>query len=284
MMLKKIFTTLLIISVQVVTAHPGIGIVEDSRGNIFYTDLEHVWKIDVAGTKSIAVKNVHTHELFLDEQDNLFGENLWYNGEKLNTWGHYVWKFSSQGKFEKIIPDTEGFLENYSFVRDHFGRMYWADRKGPCQHVVRKNQDNTLTSIGSDCLENIRWLKSTASGDIYVVDLMDLKKIDQRGITKTIASKIADRKLSQFHVADQHAVFGIWDDKEGNVYTAVYSGRMVKRFSPDGKEKIVAETTIPWSPSGGLISRSGDLWLLECSITNSVRVERISKDGKRKVF
>jgi len=30
-------------------AHPGIGIVKDSKGNIFYTDLKQVWKISPDG-------------------------------------------------------------------------------------------------------------------------------------------------------------------------------------------------------------------------------------------
>jgi hypothetical protein len=25
--------------------HPGVGIVQDSRGNVFFTDLKQVWKI-----------------------------------------------------------------------------------------------------------------------------------------------------------------------------------------------------------------------------------------------
>ena len=29
-------------------AHPGIGIVMDDDGNVFYTDLTHVWKISLA--------------------------------------------------------------------------------------------------------------------------------------------------------------------------------------------------------------------------------------------
>jgi len=44
-----------------VWAHPGIGIVKDSRGNIYYTDLSRVWKIGADGKKSAVVNNVHTH-------------------------------------------------------------------------------------------------------------------------------------------------------------------------------------------------------------------------------
>ncbi len=44
-------------------AHPGVGIVIDSRGNVFYTDLRQVWRIAADGSKSVAVLNVHSHEL-----------------------------------------------------------------------------------------------------------------------------------------------------------------------------------------------------------------------------
>ena len=46
-------------------AHPGIGIVKDSKGNIFYTDLKQVWKIDYNEKKTAVVNDVHTHELNL---------------------------------------------------------------------------------------------------------------------------------------------------------------------------------------------------------------------------
>src|SRR5688572_23144493 len=71
-------------------AHPGVGIVMDSRGNVFYTDLSHVWKIAPDGAKTIAVRGVHTHELALDSADNLFGEHLWYEGDATRPWAHRV--------------------------------------------------------------------------------------------------------------------------------------------------------------------------------------------------
>src|SRR5687768_14576067 len=83
-------------------AHPGIGIVCDSKGNIFYTDLSQIWKIGADGKKSIAVPGVHSHEISIDAADNIYGEHIWYNGERLNTWGHYVWKLSSTGMVERI--------------------------------------------------------------------------------------------------------------------------------------------------------------------------------------
>src|SRR5688572_20470588 len=120
-----LFFTLLFLVSPGITAHPGIGIVKDSKGNIYYTDLKQVWKISLDGTRTAVVKNVHTHELYMDEQDNLYGEHLWYNGESLDTWGHYAWCLKNNGELVKEIKPAEGFLTNHSFVRDTAGK----DRK-----------------------------------------------------------------------------------------------------------------------------------------------------------
>ena len=281
--LKAILSFTFFLACLAAEAHAGIGIVEDSKGNIFYTDLKQVWKISKDGTKKVVVSNVHTHELYLDETDNLFGEHLWYNGEQKNTWGFFVWRLSADGKVDKIIPDTEGFLTNYSFVRDHHGKMYWADRTQSCQKVARKSSSHTAP-LSDQCFKNIRWMKSTAEGTVYVVDFQDLKKVDPQGNVVTVAKQIADKKVTESTIENQNSVGGVWDDPAGNLYAAVISNGEVKKFSADGKEETVLKTTFPWRPSGGLVDAKGVLWVLECSITNSVRVERIGVDGRRRAY
>lgn len=264
--------------------HPGVGIVEDSRGNVFYTDLKQVWKITPSGQKTVAVPNVHTHELFLDDQGYLYGEHLWYNGDQRNTWGHHVWRLAPSGKIEKVIPDTEGFLENYSFVRDHTGTMYWADRSKPCQQVVRRGADNVTRPISDSCFENIRKIETLQDGSILVTDFQDLKKIDTRGKVTTVASKIANKNWTKSTVDNQNSVMGIWADGHGNIFAAVMSERLVKKFGADGKESVAYKTSWPWAPSGGMVDSKGNLWLLETTMTNSVRVERIEKNGRSTAF
>jgi hypothetical protein len=73
--------SLLLLSVVTAAAHPGIGIVQDRRGNVFITDTKQVWKIAPEGRISVAVPGVHTHELCLDSNDDLYGEDLWYEGD-----------------------------------------------------------------------------------------------------------------------------------------------------------------------------------------------------------
>lgn len=260
-------------------AHPGVGIVMDSKGNVFYTDLKQVWKIDGQGRKTVVVNNVHTHELYIDEADNLYGEHLWYNGERLNTWGHYVWRYSADRKFEKIIPDTEGFLTNYSFVRDHHGNMFWADRDAACQRVVKHDRNGITSKIGNSCFENIRWMTATPAGNVYLVDLTGLKMVNRWGQVKTLSAQLAEQRAN-----DPHQVMGLSADKNENVFVAVYGAGKIKKVTPAGQVFTVAETAASWSPTGVLSAPNGDLWILECSPANEVRVERITKDGRRIIY
>jgi DNA-binding beta-propeller fold protein YncE len=77
---------------------------------------------------------------------------------------------------------------------------------------------------------------------------------------------------------------GLWLDQDENVYVAVYSGRVVKKVDREGKVTVAARSGVPWSPTGGLVAPNGDLWLLENSMTNAVRVRQIRRDGTEKIY
>jgi hypothetical protein len=77
-----VFFLLLALPLRWAEAHPGVGIVRDRHGNVFYTDLMHVWRITPAGHKSIVVRDVHTHELAVDSLGNLYGEDNRYLGAR----------------------------------------------------------------------------------------------------------------------------------------------------------------------------------------------------------
>ncbi len=80
-MIRILFILFLLPSIGL--AHPGVGIVKDSKGNIYYTDLKQVWKI-ANGKKTVVVPNVHTHELYFDKNDNFYGEGGYYDARLKN--------------------------------------------------------------------------------------------------------------------------------------------------------------------------------------------------------
>lgn len=64
----------------------------------------------LAWAAPIAVPNVHSHELALDAAGNLYGEHLWYEGERTDRWSHRIWRRSPDGGVTDVIPAREGFL------------------------------------------------------------------------------------------------------------------------------------------------------------------------------
>lgn len=62
-------------------AHPASGIVVDRAGNIYFSDLETIWRLDTQGKLSVfrqCESGRHVHELAIDEQDNVYGADVSY--------------------------------------------------------------------------------------------------------------------------------------------------------------------------------------------------------------
>ena len=284
--MRSLITACLFILVSsTVYAHPGIGIVRDSKGNIFYTDLSHVWKISPKGDLSIAVKDIHTHELYIDDQDNLYGEHEWYNGERLDTWGNYVWRLSYDGCFEIVIPEVEGFLENNTLVRDSHGGSYWVDHTKDHDILNYTSIDNVNTQFSLHKFNDIRWMHySHITEALYLVDGLELKKIDNQGRYELISDDLKEDSKAFGGVKDRHYIFGVWANSAKEVFVAVYGAAKVKKIDTDGKIMTLYESEDSWSPCGGLVSPNGTHWILEFSRRNKTRVVRLDEDGNYTIY
>ncbi len=279
-----LFSLLIILVSSVLSAHPGVGIVMDSQGNVYYTDLTHIWKISPQGEQTIAVPNVHTHELYLDEKDNLYGEHEWYNGEATDTWGNYTWVLSPEGKFTKL-KEVEGFLENNTLVRDGTGNSFWSKKHDDYRLVYQQSMNGNNTLYSSHHFDDIRWMYfSKADNHLYIVDNLEIKKIATSGDVEVVADDLKEETPPFAGVANRHYLFGLWTDEEATVYVAVYGAGKVKRIGKGGKTTTEFESEDGWSPCGGLIDPDGMLWVLEFSEDNKTRVSKIDKDGKRYLF
>lgn len=272
------FATLFLIFISIITlAHPGIGIVKDSKGNIFYTDLKQVWKINANGQRSIVVRGVHTHELFIDKNDNLFGEHLWYNGEKLDTWGHYLWRLNMDGVLDTIIKPADGFLDEYSFYQDSLGNMYSIQRFKPKSKIIKTSSDGNVAVLVEKEFKDIRWMFVTPGGTVYFVDLTDLYKI-KNGNLSLVAPSLEER-TSLFEYTDlQHNVYGIWNDDHENIYVAILGGQVVKKITANGEVSDVVYSKNLWRPCSGVFDNNDNMWLMETNAVNEVRVRKISKE------
>lgn len=267
-----------LLALQVHT-HPGIGIVQDRRGQVYYTDLRQVWRIASDGSRSVAVPNVHTHELAM-EGEALVGEHLWYEGDRAGRWGHRIWRLTADGREETVRPPAEGFLRDYSFVRDGAGNQYWLDRERGW--IRKRTPDGRILEHARWKFRDGRWLTATANGALFFVDATDLVEVDPAGAARLLVKDLQSRRPNRASQDDRHALMGLWTDPAGNVYVAGHLDREVKRVDQHGRVTVAARSAPGWGPTGGLVAADGALWILECSVTNAVQVRRLGADGSER--
>ncbi|MCP9291242.1 hypothetical protein [Gracilimonas sediminicola] len=265
-----------------VAAHPSVSVVIDSKGNIFYSDLSRVWMISPDGDKKVVVENVHTHELWLSPNDELFGEDVRNQGD---NYRHKVWVRLPDGTVEDVMGWRNGYPDeysDYSFVRDNEGHSYVLDRPNKRIKVYRNEEVFHSHSL-SKFEGSPRWHTLSPSGDLFVSFEGFIVKVSEKSSSKFTESLI--ERTSEFDwVGDHHALMGMWFDRENELYVALFSGQRVIKVYKDGAKEEVYRSEGDWSVTGGAFAKDGSVVLLEFSNSNSVRIRKISKDGTSTVF
>jgi hypothetical protein len=273
----------LTLAATVASTHPSVGIVQDRRGNIYYTDTKQVFRIAPDGKLTIAVPNVHTHELALDKDDNLFGEHLWYLGDASNKWMHRVWRMKPDGSVADVVTAREGFMSDYSLVRDLAGNHYWADRRGSTS-IRKKAPTGAVVTLADKGFGDVQWMTVGADGAVYLIDQGALKKITPAGVTTTVVPVVTSLASPPPNARDRHYQMGLFAGKDGSVYVAVPSEKLVVQVDPNGVQSVAARSQSGWMPSGVLIDANRAIWMLECDRNNAMRVVKVGADGTQRIF
>lgn len=277
-MRKSILLALFAMTALEVWAHPGVGIVMDSKGNLFYTDLVQIWMIKPDGSKSIAVPDVHSHELYMDKNDQLWGEHLWFNGEQTNTWGHYLWRRSANGEITKVKDSTAGFPEWNSFTRDAAGNMYYIE-KSILSNFWKIDTAGKKTLLGSKSLSSIGRLHLTGNGDLYFNNGADLYWFPEADSIELFLKAVNDTDTAG--KADAHSIMSIWSDNKKNLYIA--TGSVIKKIEKSKFIITVYKSAGNWKPVSGLVAPNGDFWVMEYNDKNEVRVNKISAADRKEI-
>lgn len=266
--MKIVFVILLIAASLDVYAHPGIGIVKNSRGLIYYTDLRHIYQLDPKnGERKKIVPNVHSHELYIDAQDNLYGEHLWFADERTNRFDHYLWRLNAAGKLDTLTGTENAYADfDFSLYRDRNGNEYRV-QSFTTDKILKKDKNGEVTVIASGSFKDIAWLHPAEDGTVY---------FSQGNAVYKIASKDSILKIADHISPDEKntGIYRIWQKQfPGALYVAVTGDRSIKKIEDNGVvENVFTETEKDWFPTGGVFDNDGNLWLLEYNSANEVRV------------
>ena len=272
-MVKKLIL-ILILSPFIGRAHPGIGIVKDSKGNIYYTDLKQVWKI-TNGNKTVLIPNVHTHELFIDKNDNLYGEGGDYDATA-NKFYHYLWVYRPNGQFDTVMGMKEAYVhQDFSLARDTYGNEYYSKQfliRPDTTHIYRKTPSGNETIFATGSFKGVTWLHPQEDGSLLYISKNALYTVDSSGNIRLVKDNIANTKPSFKFSGNSITIWGVWKDNASNIYIAVFSDQIVKKIDVNGNMTVVYASKGEWAPLHGVFDNNNKLWVLESSDKNDVRV------------
>lgn len=271
--MTKLVGLLLLLVPFVGYAHPGVGIVKDSKGNIFFTDLHQVWKISNS-KRTVVVPNVHTHELYIDENDNLFGEGGYYDDKAVKFY-HYLWVLRPNGRIDTVVGMKEQYIhQDFSLAKDKKGYEFYIKRflrpHTDTNHIYRRSPDGKEIVLTTGNFNDVNWLHPQEDGSLLYASKNIIFRVDSSGAIKLVTEKI--RNQDGPTPRNGILIWGIWQDNAGNVYAAVYSDKTIKKIDPNGDVTTIYKSKGKWSPLHGVFDIKGKLWVLENSEKNDVQV------------
>jgi hypothetical protein len=237
-------------------AHPGWGIVVDRGGRVFYTDLANVWLVETDGTRRVVVPGVHSHELMLDGDGNLWGVHLWYQpptpSDSREHWWTRVWKRTPDGSVGIVYPADPGAPRGFSLVQDAGGNQYssWQDSfqniNGPQQYgIFKRTHDGTLAHLAGGApghadgrgdqarFSHIGAMTAGPQCSLYLTDSDTVRKITPDGVVTTLASGLAG-PIAWYDFGGEgnfNRLMGIAVAPNGDVYVANYGNRQVLKIT-----------------------------------------------------
>ena len=304
---QLILAAMLILLAVTVVAHPPTGIVLDRAGNIYFSDLETIWKLDTSGKLSVfrpGVSGRHVHELAIDDQDNIYGADLSYESEKFIS---DIWIMSPQGTFKYLLQPTDKPPAGLSIWRDREGNNYLIDQNNHTKTqtlLLRRTRDGNVTTLAGGAYGYADG-KGTAArfssvGDmvfgpdrsLYLTDGGALRKVTLDGTVTTLAKDLAKRSKEDkptLFGGTETILTGLAIDSNYNAYVADSGNRRLLKVSGDGKVEVLLRTYPPFSPNGVFLGPRGEIYVLEVGFTppgswSGPRVRKIDADGKSKIL
>ena len=287
-------------------AHPATGIVLDRAGNVFFSDLETVWKIDNQGRLSVfraGVSGRHVHELTIDAQDNIYGADISYVSEK---WLSDVWKMTPAGTISYLLAPTTEPPRGMSNWLDRNGNMYLVDQNNHTKTktvLLRRSPDGQVVILaggaygqqdgkgGAAKFSSVGGMAFGSDGSLYLSDGAAVRKVTIDGVVTTVARELTSRTED-----DKPALFGgsygslagLSVDSSGTVYVADAGNRRLLRIK-DGKTEVLFRSEPPYFPNGVVASPDGAIYVLEVGFTlpsawSGPRVRKISADGSNRII
>jgi hypothetical protein len=282
------------------SAHPAWGIVVDRNNQIYFSDIETVWKIDAQGKLTVlraGVSGTHVHEINLDENGNLCGVDNSYE-PATQRFVAALWTITPDGKFSYVVAPTANPPKAMTNWKDSAGNSYYvgqSDNTGRKIFVLKRTPDGEVSTLAGNrktgdeyrqvALYNLAGTAFGNDGALYFSEHGNVHKVTMDGTMTLLARPVAIENRAESSMSDSSvtSLFGIALDEQRNVFVADYGYRRVLKITSDGEISTVALAEKPWSPTGVAL-KDGYLYILEFGFTPpstyTSRVRKLWPDGR----
>lgn len=277
--------------------HPAWGIAVDHQGQVYFSDLTTVWKVDGQGKVSVfrARDDRHIHDLNIDQAGNLYGaDNSYEPGTK--RFFSAIWRMTPAGDFSYLLAPTDDPPEGTSIWRDRAGNSYHASYFPENQLLVLKRTPNGNVSVlagNRDTARNYRQgvpysaggMALDSNGALYFVHGANVSKLSANGTLTTLVRNLLIETVSANQGASSPTqLFGIAVNAQGIAFVADYGNRRVLKITPDNQLTTLLRAEPPWFPTG-VACLGNDVYVLEHSFKPAhapmgTRVRKLTPDGR----
>ena len=228
-------------------AHPGWGIEHDSKGNLFFTDIVNktIWKLDKDGVLSAFSKEKWSHQLFIDEDDNIYICNEEY---KIGNGWNSIIKISQDGNESYIIPPIKRGIEfsgtliaiddNQNIYYEYNNNLYRRNSEGKYSLYIT-NDFGTISNL--DFLNSV----------LYIVAPDKIFTVDSNKYLSVVAKDFINPNPNDgAYDGRYNMVAGMDVDDNGNILFAYYGNSRVLKALKDGSIEEIYFAEGNWYPMG----------------------------------
>jgi hypothetical protein len=304
---RRLSVTLCLVGVvlllcQRAEAHPASGIVVDSLGNVYFSDLETIWKIDTSGKLTVlrsGIRGRHVHELAIDREDNIFGADISYESK---NWISAVWKITPAGELTYLLEPTASPPRGMSLWHDAQGNMYLVEQNNHTKTqtlLLRRTPEGTVSTLAGGAwghqdgkgsaarFGSVGGMTIASDGNIYLTDGNSLRRVTMDGTVTTIARDLTVRTSEDSPTlfgGNHSTLAGVVVGRDGSALLADSGNRRVLKIK-DGTVQVILRSEPPFFPTGVALTPSGDAYILEVGLTipnisSGPRVRKLTADGR----
>lgn len=272
------------------TAHPPYSLVVDKGGNIYFSDLETVWRLGKDGRLSVfrpGVRDTHVHALALAPDGSIEGDEDHYDPATERFYSS-LWQRTVDGIETSIVRMTERPPLGMGVLQDGVGNRYtsqWLSSADRRVALLRRKRDGAVEVLFDESGGVRRHSQSStgsvggmafgADGSLFFTNGGVLRRLSPDGR----AVKLYDGATSNLR--------GLATAAAGRVLVADASTKVVLEFDQNGTQSTLYKETAPWHPTAVALA-GGRLLVLEANGNPYEREDRVRvievKDGRGRVI